>query len=142
MKFISRKDTLFSIIILGSVVFLSGFSILGVVFGWIENTDFWILIPFAAITALFLWIYFGTHYIVTETELIYRSGPLRGRIQIDQIREIVKGKTLYAGIKPATASKGLIVRFGKYDEIYISPDSNESFITEILERNSQVIISE
>ncbi|MNJ88899.1 hypothetical protein D3C87_64570 [compost metagenome] len=142
MKFSSRKSALFHILILGSAAFLIFFPAFGIPLNWIEKTDYWILIPFAAITALFLWIYFGTHYIVTETELIYRSGPLRGRIQIDQIREIVKEKTLYTGLKPATASKGLIVRFGKYDEIYISPDSNESFITEILERNSQVIISE
>lgn len=141
-KFKSRKDLFFTTVILGSVMFLSGFSIFGVVFGWIEKADFWILIPFAAIIALFLWIYFGTHYSVTDTELIYRSGPLRGTIQIQKIREIVRGKTLYSGLKPATAAKGLIIRYGKYDEIYISPDSNASFIAEVLQRNAQIRISE
>ena len=142
MKFKSRKDIFFSIIILGSIAFLSGFSVFGMVFGWIEKADFWILIPFTAISALLLWIYFGTHYQLIDTELVYRSGPLRGKIKIDQIREIVQGKTLYAGLKPATASKGLIIRYGKYDEIYISPDSNAGFIAEILKRNPQILISE
>lgn len=142
MKFKSRKDAFFRILIIGSVVLFSGFPILGLAFGWIEKADFWVAIPFIAITALFLWIYFGTHYILTDVELIYRSGPLRGKIKIDQVREIVKGKTLYAGIKPATASKGLIIRYGKYNEIYISPDSNASFVAEIRKRNPQILISE
>lgn len=142
MKFSSKKSLFFSILILGSVAFLSGFSVLGITFSWIEKADFWIVIPFALISVLLLWIYFGTKYELTDTELIYRSGPLRGKIPIYQIREIVRGKTLYAGIKPATATKGLIVRFGKYDEIYISPDSNDRFVAEILKRNPKIIISE
>jgi len=142
MRFKSRKDWLFSIALLGSILFLSGFSIFGVLFGWIEKTDYWILIPFTAITAFLLWIYFGTTYELRNRELIYRSGPLRGRIKMDQIREIVKGKTSYVGLKPATAGGGLIVKYGKYDEIYISPDSNESFINEILKINPEIVISE
>lgn len=132
---------MFRILIFGTAVFLTGFSILGLAFNWIEQADSWVVIPFMIIAALLLWIYFGTHYQLTDTELIYRSGPLRGRIPLNRIREIVKGKTLYAGIKPATAGKGLIIKFGKYDEIYISPNSNDSFIAEILKRNPEIIIS-
>ena len=141
MKFSARKSFLFSVLILGCVAFLTSFSILGMVFGWIAKSDSWMVIPFLIIAALLLWIYFGTYYQLTETELIYRSGPLRGKIPLNEIREIVKGKTLYAGIKPATAGKGLIVKFGKYDEIYISPDSNDSFILEIGKRNREIVVS-
>lgn len=142
MKFTSKKDPFFSIVILGAVAFLFGFPVLGILFGWFEKSDFWIAIPFSAIIFLLLWIYFGTSYELTETELIYRSGPLRGRIEINQIREIVKGKTLYAGLKPATSGKGLIIKYRKFDEIYISPDTNEKFIEEIVTRNKNIIISE
>ena len=141
MKFKSKKEILFSILILGSAAFLAGFSIFGVVFGWIEQTDYWILVPFAAITALLLWIYFGTGYLLTDTELIYYSGPIRGKIRLDQIREIEKGKTMYAGLKPATARKGLIIKFRTYDEIYISPDSNEEFIAHIRKLNPAIRVS-
>ena len=141
MKFSARKSILFSVLILGCAAFLVGFSVFGMVFGWIEKPDFWILIPFNLISALLLWIYFGTHYTLTDSALVYRSGPLRGKIPLNEIREIVKGKTLYAGIKPATAGKGLIIKFGKYDEIYISPDSNELFLSEIQERNPEIVIS-
>ena len=141
MKFSSRKSIFFSILILGSVVFLSGFSIFGTVFGWIEKPDFWIVVSCLAIAALLLWIYFGTDYELTDTHLLYKSGPLRGKIRVEEIREIVKGKTLYAGIKPATAGKGLIIRFNKYDEVYISPASNELVVEEILKRNPKIVIS-
>lgn len=142
MKFSSKKSLFFSILILGAVAFLIGFPVFGILFGWFEKSDFWIAIPFSAIISLLLWIYFGTSYELTETELIYRSGPLRGRIEINQIREIRKGKTLYSGLKPATSGKGLIIKYQKFDEIYISPDTNESFIEEILNRNKDILISE
>lgn len=142
MKFSSRKSILFSVLIFGTAVFLIGFSIFGIAFNWIEQADSWMVIPFTIIAALLLWIYFGTHYQLTDTELIYRSGPLRGKIPLNQVREIVKGKTLYSGIKPATAGKGLIIKFRKYDEIYISPNSNDSFISEILKRNPEIVLSE
>ena len=141
MKFLSRKSVFFSILILGLVAFLIGFSVFGIAFGWIEKSDYWILIPFLTIDALLLWIYFGTSYQLTNTDLLYRSGPIRGKIRIDEIREIVTGKTLYAGLKPATAGKGLIIKFRKYDEIYISPLSNEVFIAEILKRNPDIVIT-
>lgn len=90
--------------------------------------------------ALLLWIYFDTGYELTQSELKYKSGPLRGSIEIKKIHEIVKGKTLWAGIKPAMARNGLIIKHGKYDEIYISPDSNDAFINEILKLNKNIII--
>lgn len=142
MKFTSKKGLFFSIVIIGAVAFLFGFPVFGFLFGWIEKSDFWVAIPFSAIIFLLLWIYFGTSYELTETELLYRSGPLRGRIKIDQILEIKKGKTLYAGLKPATSRKGLIIKYRKFDEIYISPHTNELFIKEIASRNKNIVISE
>lgn len=142
MKFSSKRDVFFSILILGSVAFLFGFPVLGFLFGWLEKSDFWVAIPFSVIIFLLLWIYFGTSYELTETEFIYRSGPLKGRIKIDQIREIRKGKTLYSGLKPATSGKGLIIKYQKFNEIYISPNTNELFIEEIIRRNKNIIIIE
>ena len=118
MKFSSRKSMFSSFLILGSAAFLILFPVFGIPFGWIEQPDFWMIIPCLVIAIFLLWLYFGTHYQLTDTELIYRSGPFRGKIQISEVQEIVKGKTLYAGMKPATATKGLIVKYNKYDEIY------------------------
>ena len=77
-----------------------------------------------------------------ENGLIYKSGPIIGKISVDRITEIIKGKTLWAGLKPATSRKGLIVKYDKYNEVYISPKTNESFIKKILELNGQIKITE
>ncbi len=77
-----------------------------------------------------------------ENGLLYKSGPFNGKISIDRITEIVKGKTLWVGFRPATSRKGLIVKYDKYNEIYISPKTNESFIEKILELNGKIKITE
>ena len=87
-----------------------------------------------------LWLYYGTYYELTQTHLKYNCGPIKGNIEIKEIREIIKDKTLWVGLKPATARKGLIIKFGKYDEIYISPEKNDEFINHILELNDAIKI--
>lgn len=75
--------------------------------------------------AMLLWVYYGTHYIVKDRILFYRSAFLRGQVDIDKIKEINKGNTYWSGLKPATATKGLLIKYNAYDEIYISPESND-----------------
>lgn len=142
MKFQSRKDLVSSVLVFGIVI----------LFLWMaldlwsdpnpKNEDMWGLFVLFATTILLLWIYFGTNYELTKKELKYKSGPLRGKIEIAQIREIIRNKTLWCGIKPATAGKGLIVKYNKYDEIYISPKTNDSFIEKLLQLNPKIEIIE
>ena len=47
---------------------------------------------------------------------------------------------MWAGLKPATATKGLIIRYNTYDEIYISPESNEAFIEDLKKINGNTQI--
>ncbi len=89
---------------------------------------------------LLLWVYFDTKYEITVTALIYKSGPIRGQIEIERINEIVKGKTLWVGLKPATARNGLIIKYDKYNEVYISPENNDLLINELLKRNNRIKI--
>ncbi|WP_124980498.1 PH domain-containing protein [Nonlabens xiamenensis] len=143
MKFNSRKDILFSTIIFGMNAFLIGVTILGILYGELGGNNYWILILLLAVIGFLFWIYFGTNYELNKNNgLIYRSGPFHGTISIDRITEIVKGKTLWVGFRPATARKGLIVKYDKFDEIYISPKTNDSFIRKILELNGEIKISE
>ncbi len=143
MKFDSKKDTLFSMIILGLNAFLIGITIFGIVNGEIEKDEYWAVILILAVVGFLFWLYFGTSYELSkENGLIYRSGPLNGKISVERITEIVKGKTLWVGFRPATSRKGLIVKYDKYNEIYISPKTNEAFIEKILELNGQIKITE
>lgn len=142
MKFKSRKDLLFGSIIIGVNVFLIGI----IIFDFATKTnvirEYWLMFIILAVVAHLFWFYFGTRYELSNNQLIYRSGPFYGKLEINRITEIVKGKTLWVGIKPATARNGLIVKYDKYNEIYISPKTNESFIKKILELNSEIKITE
>ena len=104
--------------------------------------EHWPLILILVVTGMFLWIYFGTSYELSQYGFIYRFGPMNGKISINRIKEIVKGKTLWMGFRPATARKGLIIKYDLYNEIYISPKTNESFIEKILELNGNIKITE
>ena len=140
INFRSRKDFFFS-------VFLLGFSAMGLMLSyWIlSNTDpgalalFGVGLTLITVTLL-LWAYFGTSYRLSEKGLLYRNGPLRGKIALDRIREIEKGRTLWVGLRPATARKGLIIKYDKFEEVYISPDSNDIFIEKILELKKDIKI--
>ncbi len=136
--FKSKRDFLFAFIVYTCVVFFT----LMIVYDFYKN-GVYVLFPHVitlAVSVLLLWIFYFTDYKLTDALLIYKCGPLRGKIKINSIKEIVVGKTLWVGLKPATARNGLIVKFNKYDEIYISPETNEMFISEILKRNPEIKI--
>ena len=142
MKFKSRKDLFMNTFMFVICGFLGLILLIRIINIGYSNLNFIFLDLFIlASIGFFLWIYFGTEYQLTKTELKYRSGPISGEIKIEQINEIIKGETLWSGLKPATAKNGLIIKYLEYEEIYISPKTNESFINKILEMNKNIIIT-
>ncbi len=97
-----------------------------------------ILLPLLGPIALLLWIYFDTFYKIENEKLKYRSGFLRGEIKINEIREIIKEKTMWIGITPALAKNGLIVKFNRNNEIYIAPENNNQLISDLLKINKSI----
>ncbi|MBA6154695.1 PH domain-containing protein [Gelidibacter maritimus] len=100
-----------------------------------------ILLPLLSPIVLIFWIYLDTVYKTEKNQLVYRSGFLRGRIDLPKIKEIVVGKTKWSGIKPAMATKGLLIKFNNYDEVYIAPENNEALIADLLELNPEIKIT-
>ena len=121
MKFKSRKDLLFTLIIFGVVAFIVGVTILGILNGEMDSSERWTLIPISLVIGLILWLYFGTNYELKNKAFFYRSGLFSGKISVVRIKEIVKNTTVYVGLKPATARNGLLVKYDTYNENYISP---------------------
>ncbi|ARN77675.1 hypothetical protein BST97_06505 [Nonlabens spongiae] len=141
MKFRSRKDALLYVL----------FLVIGVL-AVLIFINFWnapslnreMLVPAFAlllVLGLLLWIAMGTSYEITENEMKYRSGPIKGAIAISDIHEVVVGKTMWVGLKPATARNGIIVRYEKFSEIYISPDNNQRFVDKLLKRNKAIVVT-
>lgn len=100
-----------------------------------------ILLPAIVPAVLLLWIYFGTEYIIQEQKLLYKSAFIKGEIDIQKIREITKGRTTWIGLRPATATNGLLIKFNTYDEIYISPKDHEAFIDALKNINNNINIT-
>lgn len=125
---------------------LFGFLIFPIAIFYFDGKTFtenpFILLPLLSPLILITWIYIDTSYKIENGKLIYRSGFLRGKIEIQKIREIIKGKTMWSGRKPALAKKGLIIKFNKYDEIYIAPENNKEMISDLLKVNSEINIVE
>ncbi len=46
------------------------------------------------------------------------------------------------GLKPALAEKGLIIKYNKFDTIYIAPESNEELIKDLLAINTAILVTE
>jgi len=141
MTFKSRKDWFVSLIILGISMCIIGFACYKIYLGNLKSYDYWGLSLIFLIIGLLLWLFFGTNYELKNDKFIYRSGPMSGKIDIKRIVEIEKGKTLWVGYRPATARKGLIIKYDKYNEIYISPETNAAFIEYLLAIKSDIKIT-
>lgn len=124
---------------------LIGSALLPIVIFFLDQTTFsdrpLILLPLLSPFILTFWIYFDTSYKIENNTLIYRSGFLKGKIEIQNIKEIIKDKTMWVGLKPALARNGLIIKFNAFDEIYIAPEDNNILTTDLLKLNSKIKVS-
>jgi hypothetical protein len=142
MKFKSRKDIFFKLFIIIIISLLLTLTFVEIYFTGLDRPiSIFTTILMLSVAGLLLWSFFNTEYELTQTQLRYRSGPIHGEIKIEEIKEIIKGKTLWSGLKLATAKNGLIIKYQKYEEIYISPKTNDSFVTRILELNQNIKIT-
>jgi hypothetical protein len=89
-----------------------------------------------------LWVLLDTRYVIKNHFLLYRSGPIRGRIDIQNIQKIKKHSGLYVPVtlKPALDTKGFIITYNKYDDLFISPIKSEVFLEELMKINPKIEI--
>lgn len=94
----------------------------------------------ALIIALFAWICFGTYYKIENNYLYHRSGPFFGKMKISSIRKIKyhSGWIVPVTYRPATDTKGIIITYNKFDEVYFSPKELETFINELKSINPEI----
>src|SRR5690554_6206120 len=105
----------------------------------IDVDQIYYLIPASLPAIIFIWAYFSTVYYLDSQYFYYKSAFLNGKIEVDKIKVIEQNKTLWSGVKPALAAKGLIIKYG-YDEIYVAPLSNEQLTQALLKINSNIIV--
>ena len=143
MIFKSRVDSAFKSLVLVLILLM----VYVIVVSWMDSSmvvafKFWLTFLLVVIAGFMIWIYRKTSYEITAQELKYQFGPLVGKIKIDRIHTLEVNKTLWAGTnKPATALKGIVVKYNKYDEIYMSPSTNETFVEELLKVNPNIQVN-
>lgn len=108
----------------------------------LEGSMFIPIIIVIASAILILWILLNTKYVIDHSYLYYYSGPIRGKIDIFNIHtiEIQKKWWVSATLKPALGTKGLIIKYNTYDDIYVSPRDKQKFIESLLELNPMIEI--
>jgi hypothetical protein len=95
------------------------------------------------VITLILWTLLDTRYVIKQHFLLYRSGPFRGRIDIQKINKIKYFSGLYVPVtmKPALDTKGFIITYNNLDDVYVSPVNSEVFITELLKINPGIEVA-
>lgn len=91
-------------------------------------------------SALVVWILLDTRYVIKNSFLFYRSGPFRGRIDINKIDKVQYFSGLYTQVtmKPALDIKGYIITYNKQEDVYVSPKKSNDFIAELLKINPKI----
>ena len=141
MKFKSRKDWLFLTVIFGTIALCAAL-VTGAVMN--DGERFGSVVAIATVTGLVSWLLLSVllskRYSVDEDYIYYKAGPFKGKVEIQSIREIQVGKSMWTGLRVATAMNGLIIRYDQYNEVYISPDSNSSFIEKLKQVKPDLIL--
>ncbi len=136
-RFLSTKNT-FTIVILWGIVL---FFIVMLALNY-EKGNFPVIpmIIISLVTGFVLWVLLDTRYVIKNNFLLYRSGPIRGRIDITKIKSIKRfsGLNVPVMLKPALDTKGFIVTYNQFDDLFISPKMSDIFIEEIKKINPQI----
>jgi len=138
-RFLSSKSTFTYIFLWAIVLFLIVLLYLGIQENGVSIVP---IVIMSLVIGFILWVLLDTRYVIKNHFLLYRSGPIRGRIDIEKIQKIKKHSGLYVPVtlKPALDIKGFIVTYNKYDDIFISPIKSELFLDELLKINPKIEI--
>lgn len=141
MTFAPAKGLLAGLIIWGSITLLALISFWDFYEDGLIDRMFLQVIN-ATIILLLLWIWFGTTYKIDKNIFYYKSGPIKGSLPVKSIRKLIINKNMWSGTKIALASKGIIIQYNKWDELYISPQDKEAFISALLAINNAIVVAE
>lgn len=140
MIFKSRIDWTYKLSL--SLIFLLGIiGAIGIYFDQKQQTFTPSLSFFSFMFVLNLLMYVlakKTDYTFAPDELKCRSWIFKKNIRYNEIIKIEPGTAFYAGWKLATARNGIIITYKGYNDVYISPERQEEFISLLLEKNELI----
>ncbi len=135
IRFESKKDLTFPIVwgILLLIYSAVGF---GIVYTCHDYSALYgLACVWLGIGLLFTILLRTTYYTVDEAYLVCHLLGFKKKILIHEIKRIEPQKGIYAGVKINTAWKGIVVHYGKWDEILITPAQEQQFIETLKSKN-------
>lgn len=91
----------------------------------------------ALIVLVVLFVSKTTRYIIDENQLTVKSmWIVNNKIDISKIRKVEKSSSVLSS--PALSLDRILIRFNKFDEVYISPSEKQSFVKDLLEVNPDI----
>jgi hypothetical protein len=137
----SRKDWIIKLIIVGFVLL----DLFGTIYLYNEMKGRWSeILPFTlAITltdTLIIVIYFTTNYTFLDDELLCKSFIFRKRIEYQKITRIEVNRKFFVGLKLSLAIKGMVISYDSGSELFITPENEEEFISDLQFKNSSILI--
>lgn len=138
-RYLSTKNTYTVAILWGLVLSMLFLLIVGFKK---EHVSMLPIVLLSLVIALIVWTLLDTRYVIKQHFLLYRSGPFRGRIDIEKIKKVTYFSGLYVPVtmKPALDTKGFIITYNTKEDVYVSPIKSEVFLSELLKINPNIEI--
>lgn len=136
-RFLSSKNTFTVSILWTLVLLLLTLVIIGIKK---ENLNLIPMLIISLVIGIIIWVLLDTRYVIKSHFLLYRSGPFRGRINIQKIQKIryYSGLNVPVTMKPALDTKGYIISNEELEDVYVSPKNSDVFISELLKINPKI----
>ncbi|MHA6260570.1 PH domain-containing protein [Sporosarcina sp. CAU 1771] len=135
--FASKRDSFYFIAVWGTILILL-ISIL-LTFSFTFFNLLWGLLSLLAIGFL-IWIWFGTGYQIENETIQIKNGSFKWIVKIHDINRISKRRSLLA--TPSLSMDRLVVHYGTYGEMLLSPKDEAEFIDLLLTKNPQIELNE
>lgn len=138
-RFLSSKNTFTIAILWFLVLTLLALLYLGITAVSVSIVP---IIVISLVISLISWVLLDTRYVIKNGLLLYRSGPFRGRVDINKIHKIksFSGLNPPVTMKPALDSTGFIITYNTFDDVYVSPKNANLFVTELLKINPNIVV--
>ncbi|MGB3454711.1 MAG: PH domain-containing protein [Moheibacter sp.] len=105
--------------------------------GRTEGKSIGLLIFMSLVFLFIVHLFFGTNYTIQNGLLKIRSGLFSFKpIEISQIKEVSKTRILLSS--PAPSFDRILIKYGKFDEIIISPKDKFQFAKDLCQINPEI----
>ncbi|GAB6992171.1 PH domain-containing protein [Paenibacillus pini] len=139
MKFVPKRDLWLSITVWICIIFLVFAALSTLLVGGISIIGGSVISLVCLVIAGYIgWLWVVAFYVLQESELFIRFGPMTKSISYDSITQVKLIRSWMSSM--ATSSRRVEIKYGKFDFIHISPLDQKVFVEELAKRCHQASI--